>query len=315
MPRPVTYNATLLEKESLSETLALFRIGMDEIPPENNPWFESGQYISLGLNVEEDPGKPQAVLRPYSIASEPEERRWLEFYIRRVSNPESEKPFTHMLWRLQEGERLYAGPRIAGRFTASHTVGAADTRLKVFVAAGTGLAPFVSMVRSHEQRGDTAGLRRLVVLHGASHVHELGYRERLEAARNGAGIRYLPTISRPQQNPDWTGHHGRVESFFEDGKIGDLEGELELTGSGLRPDKAVVYVCGFTSTITETLFRLIRRGFVPEDRRLRRMLEMPAEAPASLFFEQYDTEPLIDPKDEAKIAQLRADFRAHAAGS
>jgi ferredoxin--NADP+ reductase len=298
MGKPVVYNATLVGREDLSPTLALFRVLPDDIPPADRPWFESGQYVSLGVNVD-DAAAPHATLRPYSIASAPEERRWLELYIRLAAVPESPEPFTPLLWKVPVGARLYASLKIAGRFTETHTVGAEDRRLRVFAAAGTGIAPFVSAARSAAARGRDDLLSRMAVLHGASHVHELGYRQDLEALVP-RGLRYVPTISRPADNPDWSGHRGRVETAFD--------------GMDLAPGHSVVYVCGFTGTITATVERLVRRGFVPEDRRLRRLLQVPENAPPSLFYEQYDTTPILDPKDEVRLAELRAEVRARVAG-
>jgi ferredoxin--NADP+ reductase len=297
MGKPVVYNATLVGREDLSESLALFRVLPDDVPPPERPWFESGQYVSLGLNVD-DAAAPHATLRPYSIASAPEERRWIELYIRLAAVPESPEPFTPLLWQVPVGGRLYASPKIAGRFTETHTVGPGDRRVRVFAAAGTGIAPFVSAARSAAARGRDDLLARMVVLHGASHVHELGYRADLEALVP-RGLRYVPAISRPAANPGWTGHRGRVETTFD--------------GMDLAPDRAVVFVCGFTGTITASVERLVRRGFVPEDRRLRRLLQVPEGAPPSLFYEQYDTTPIVDPKDEVRLSELRAEVKARVA--
>jgi len=51
--------------------------------------------------------------------------------------------------------------------------------------------------------------------------------------------------------------------------------------------------------------RLLRRGYVPEERRLRRLIGIKDEAKPTLFFEQYDLEPVFDPNDQALIAELR----------
>jgi len=74
----------------------------------------------------------------------------------------------------------------------------------------------------------------------------------------------------------------------------------------------VVYVCGFTGTISATVLRLLRRGFVPEDRRLRRLVGIAESARPNLFYEQYDTAPLIDPADVALLERLREEVRARA---
>jgi ferredoxin--NADP+ reductase len=282
-------NATLVERIDLDPTLAIFRIRPDTIPAEGESWFLPGQYVTIGA---------AGIQRAYSIASEPGERRWLEFYIRFARDPATESPLTHVLWTFPVGARLHIGEKIAGRFTLERTVAAGDTRSKLLVAAGTGLAPFVSMVRRARRADDTSALGRLVVLHGVSHPHELAYRDELEEASRH-GLRYMPTVSRPAGHPEWTGQTGRVESLLEDGR---------LSAVAVRPEQALVYVCGFKDTIAGAVRRLLRRGYIPEDRRLRRMLGIAESAPPSLFFEQYDLEPVFDPKDQALIDALRAEL-------
>ena len=74
----LTENATLLERIEIDPTLVIFRIRPDAIPASGEPWFLPGQYVTIGIG---------GVQRAYSIASEPEERRWLEFYIRFAREP------------------------------------------------------------------------------------------------------------------------------------------------------------------------------------------------------------------------------------
>lgn len=305
--KPVPENATLLDWEELSPTLRIFRIRPDAIPPLGEKWFEAGQYVMLGLNVEQQ-GRAFSVQRAYSVASPPEERRWLELYIRRIAHPETELPFTHLLWARPRGDRLHVGRRFAGRFTLAQTVRPEDPRLRVFVAAGTGLAPFVSIVRSELERGGAAQVAKMVVLHGARHPQELGFREDLELVLNRLSQRYWPTVSRGDGAPGWPGHRGRVETFFDDEKLETLEQRLGLAAGGLTPGTALVYVCGFRGTIAESVVRLISRGFVPDDRRLRQILEVPEDAESSLFFEQYDPGLIIDPMDETLLQKLRLAF-------
>ena len=307
MPKPLPYNATLLEREDMGPTLAIFRIRPDEMPAPGELWFEPGQYVSLGLNYE-DSGEPSSVQRAYSIASEPEERRWLEFYVRCVAPPHSAYPFTHLLWEIGPGDRIHVGRRCTGHFTLNRSVGPGDARIKLFVAAGTGLAPFASMIRSRRRRLPTRSQGRFVLLHGARHAHELGYREEMEPALGEIQGHYLPTVSRPEANPRWTGAKGRVESFLDGEKVEALESRLGLAKGGLAPANAVVYVCGFKGTIAGSLDRLLCHGFVPADRRVRRVLEIPEVSPPSLFFEQYDTDPILDPNDRERIERLKSDL-------
>ena len=293
-------NATLVERTDIAPSLAIFRVRPDTIPEKDKPWFLAGQYVTLGLG---------SLQRAYSIASEPGERGWLEFYIRYARNPETETPFTHRLWEIPPGGRLHVGDKIVGRFTLQRTrAGEGDQRIRLLLGAGTGLAPFVSMVRHAIRANDAAALSRMVLAHGASHPEELAYRDELQDAAARWGLRYYPTVSRAAEHPEWTGRKGRVERLLMDEGAKGVEAELGMAPGELHPERAAAYVCGFRGTIAETVRVLLRRGFVPEDKRLRRMLGMPEALPPSLFFEQYDLEPVFDPKDTDLIESLRKDI-------
>jgi NAD(P)H-flavin reductase len=98
--------------------------------------------------------------------------------------------------------------------------------------------------------------RDIVLLHGASYDHDLAWRDELEpmAANGEFPIRYLPTVSRPQQCPGWTGLTGRVETV--------VPGELDELG--LNPETATLYLCGNPDMITAVEEIGTERGFPPE---------------------------------------------------
>jgi ferredoxin-NADP reductase len=205
-PKPLTYNATLTQRIDLTEALAIFRITPDA-PPERDAhgaWFTAGQYCVIGLNND---AKPElgSVRRSMSIASAPEDQGPIEFYIRWVAKPESENPLTHLLWKVRDTDRVYLRPVPAGVFTVKDTIGDDDPRLRILVAAGTGSAPFVSMIRSELRRNPKADLSKYVLLHGASYDKDLGYREELEPLTKTHGLRYYGTVSRPKECPGWSG--------------------------------------------------------------------------------------------------------------
>jgi ferredoxin--NADP+ reductase len=127
-----------------------------------------------------------------------------------------------------------------------------DERTHLFVSTGTGIAPFISMVRETMAAGQP---RRTVMLHGCSYVNELGYREMLEELeRDGRyPLQYVPTISRPDhpRNAGWEGRTGRAESV-----VASVCHDLAL-----RPDKTVVYICGNPEMILNVERILMDRGF------------------------------------------------------
>ncbi|MEM6295219.1 MAG: hypothetical protein AAGA54_28365 [Myxococcota bacterium] len=315
MAKLLDYNATVTQRIDLEPTLSVFRLKPDApFSSEPGAWFVPGQYLTIGMNravVEgaDDP-RPVSVRRPMSIASAPEDEGDVEFYIRKVGTPESDLPLTHLMWPIQVGDRMYCRPNPAGKFTVEDTCGAEDARLKVTLAAGTGLAPFVSMVRSRIAKDASADLSDFAVLHGASYPTGLGYREELAGLAGSNGLKYLPTISRPQQVEGWTGFEGRAEALFGEANMPKTEVALGLGEGGLLPTNAVVLICGLQGTIANALLALIPRGFVPDNRRLRRVLEVPEDAKASVFWEQYDSTPVLDVKDEALMERLRTQLHA-----
>ncbi len=306
MARPLVYNASLVRRDDLTPDLAVFHVRHD------TPWgrpghpaFEAGQYIVIGLNNEDEPALG-SVRRSMSIASAPEQLEAVELYIRRVVEPTSDNPLTALLWRQSVGARVHLTRRATGKLTVAATVGTDDPRLLVMVAAGTGLAPFVSIVRGRVLRDPGADLSRIAILHGASYPGDLGYRQELERYARVHGLRYLPTVSRPREAPEWRGATGRVEEHLRAERLGALEAFLDLAPGELTPARVAVMVCGLEGTIGAVLRRTLARGFVPEQRRMRRALGIPSELPPSLWWEQYDAEPIIDTSDAALVAELRA---------
>ena len=99
--------------------------------------------------------------------------------------------------------------------------GVPDNRRMVLIGGGTGLAPFISYSLYLKSIGSK---REIIVLHGASYVDELSYRELLteleyesmDKGKDNWNFRYRASISRPQEwfNRSWSGHKGRVESFL-----------------------------------------------------------------------------------------------------
>jgi ferredoxin--NADP+ reductase len=312
MAKLLEYNATLTERVDITDALSLFRVTPDQ-PPAQRLWFTPGQYCVLGLNNSEKSALG-SVRRSMSIASAPEDDGPIEFYIRWVAKPESDNPLTHLLWKLKNGDRVYMRAVAAGVFTVKDTIGLDDPRIRVMVAAGTGSAPFVSMVRSELRRNPTADLSNWVLLHGASYPADLGYRDELMRMSAEHGLKYWGTVSRPKEAPDWNGDCGRVEGFFEGARLADLEHRLGLPPGGFTPKNVVIYICGLTGTITGTIIPLIDRGFVPDFKRIREALAVPAEVKDSVFYEQYDTEPVINIKDPTVVEPLRARMQKALAG-
>ncbi len=230
------YNATLVKRIDHNEDLATFWVRFNGAPTP----FQPGQYMTIGVYAD-----GRLVQRPYSVASPPAVAGddGYEFYVRLVPILR----FTTLLWRLPVGHGMrMIGPK--GRFLLEPN----DQRTHLFVATGTGIAPFVSMMRQALHDGQP---RRTVLLHGCSYRDELGYRELMESwERNGTyPVSYVPTISRWREarNSGWEGRTGRAEAVL---------GEV-CESYGLQPEETVVYICGNPDMIINVEELLLSRGF------------------------------------------------------
>ncbi len=221
-------NATLIGRTDLTDAIAIYRVRPDDGP---RP-FVAGQYFSLGLIVE---GTLQ--LRPYSTASA-EGSEDLEFLIRRVPGG----TFTPALWNTAVRDRVVLG-RAKGLFRLQ----ADDPRSHLFVATGTGLAPFIAMLAAISRRPTRP---RAVVVHGVAFVDELAYRDHLGLLHSQGAVSYLPIVSRAGETPHraWDGAHGRtthvLPGLFED----------------LDPLSTVAYLCGNPAMIEDARGVLGRIG-------------------------------------------------------
>ena len=197
------------------------------------------------------------VRRAYSIASHPENKKCFEFVIRWVRKPFPGR-LTTELFNAKEGDEVkWIKP--TGHLTINDELpnGEPDTRRIVCIGGGTGLAPFVSYAQHLHDIGDK---REIVVLHGASYVDELSYKQLLtdlenESIDGGAdkwNFKYRAAISRPQEwfNRAWTGQTGRVEQFLRS-KIGEKSPLEELVGDKITKDNTMFYICGWQELLME----------------------------------------------------------------
>jgi ferredoxin--NADP+ reductase len=252
-------NATVQRATQVSPELRILRVLPDDGEPRR---FQAGQFAVLGLpptaprhplsDREDGLEYPTRLIRrAYSIASASDGESILEFYIALVRSGE----LTPRLFELQAGDRLWLGPKVAGLFTLDQVPTGADV---VMIGTGTGLAPYMSMLRTHLECGNG---RRFVVIHGAKHSWDLGYRgELVSLAKACPNLSYLPTITRADEEPvPWGGRVGRVQ---------DAWSELRQGAAGYRPtpESAHVFLCGNPAMI-ESMERLLADdGFLPADR-------------------------------------------------
>jgi ferredoxin/flavodoxin---NADP+ reductase len=248
------YNATVTAREEINPQLIVLRVQPDGLLFD----FEPGQFAVLGLlgeeprvleaSDEDPPVRPDRLIRrAYSIASASVQKEYLEFYLNLVGSGS----LTPRLFALKPGSRLFLGPKASGVFTLDRVE---PGRSVILIATGTGLAPYMSMLRTI--LAEEAN-RRFVVLHGARYSWDLGYRAELESlARVRRNLTYIPSITRPAEDPHFRGLTGRVQTLVADGVI-QRESEVDLA-----PASADVFLCGNPGMIIATIEILVKLGFV-----------------------------------------------------
>jgi ferredoxin/flavodoxin---NADP+ reductase len=202
--------------------------------------FRSGQFAMIGLEVS---GRP--LLRAYSLASANYEEQ-LEFFSIKVQDG----PLTSRLQHLQVGDSILVNGKPTGTLVLDNLLPGRNLYL---MATGTGLAPFLSIIKDPEtyERYDT-----VILVHGCRQVAELAYdklitQDLLSHEYLGEMVRekliYYPTVTRePFRN------RGRLTGLITSGQ---LFADIEL--EPLAPAHDRVMMCGSPSMLKD-LVRIIR---------------------------------------------------------
>jgi len=161
---------------------------------------------------------------------------------------------------------VFLGPKATGLFTLDRVP---PEKGAVLIATGTGLAPYLSMLRTMLV---SETKRRFVVLHGARFSWDLGYRGELETlARLRPNFTYIPSITRTDEDPHFVGQTGRVQALVEQGVI-----EKE-SGISLDPALVDVFLCGNPDMVKAVYALLEAKGFVVDQ----------PKKPGSVHVEEY----------------------------
>jgi len=250
-------NATLVERRNASDTHVIVKLRPDELPIRA---FTPGQFLTVGLplparvrnagKLELAAERTRLVKRAYSIASSPLDTGAYELFLAVVPGGR----LTPELWKLSVGDRCWISPEALGSFTLDNVPRDADL---VLVATGTGVAPYVSMLRTHS--GDERW-RRAALVHGACRADDLAYREEMEdLARRDASFAYVPLVSR-ETGACWSGLRGRVQLALEPPLF------RERAGFDLDPAAVHAFLCGNPAMIHDVRNLLAARGFAAESR-------------------------------------------------
>jgi len=230
---------TVLEVHHWNDSLFSFKTTRDP-----SLRFRNGHFVMIGLQVD---GKP--LLRAYSVASANYEDN-LEFLSIKVPDG----PLTSRLQHLKPGDNVLVGRKPTGTLVIDDLTPAPHLYL---FGTGTGLAPFMSIVRDPETY---ERFEKIVLVHGVREVSELAYADYLQTDLPGNDffgemvrerLIYYPTVTRePFRN------RGRITELIESDK---LTHDIGLPPLSPANDRAML--CGSPAMLADTRALLDARGF------------------------------------------------------
>ncbi len=246
------YNATITMFEPTHSDLWVLRVR----PDTGDTAYMPGQYASLGLGFWEarvdeavddnlDDRWFKLIRRSYSIShpifddngylARRTGENELEFYIVLVPPTDDNTPaLTPRLALKKPGDRIYLGPKVAGRYTLASVTDPWSTVL--FLSTGTGEAPHNAMVTELLRKGHMGPIVSAVTVRNWA---DLGYLEQhRELESRFSQYHYLPA---PTREPDVPKRY--LQDLIRDGDID------EITGHRFTPDASHVFLCGNPSMI------------------------------------------------------------------
>jgi ferredoxin--NADP+ reductase len=206
--------------------------------------FRNGHFVMIGLEVDGHP-----LLRAFSFVSANYDEH-LEFYSIKVADG----PLTSRLQHIKPGDPILVGRKPTGTLLVDHLL---PGKRLYLLATGTGLAPFMSIIRdpaTYER------FERVIVVHGVRFASDLGYRSYIEnelynhelvGEQAREQLLYYPTVTREAFR-----NQGRITTLIESGKL-----SADLGLPPLDPDHDRVMICGSPSVLKDLVALLDAGGF------------------------------------------------------
>ena len=201
--------------------------------------FDAGQFVRIALD--------EKVARPFSFVNPPDDPV-LEFY--GIVVPEG--PLSPRLAELRAGDRLLVATNPAGFLVLREVP---DAKTLWLVSTGTGIAPFLSILRSAEpwQR-----FRNVVLVHAVRHARELVYQDTIRKISQEHPLRTVTFVSRETAPGSLA---GRIPAAIADGRLESAAGvALDAAGSH-------VMLCGNPAMLKDATAALAARGLRKHRRR------------------------------------------------
>ncbi|MDH5579204.1 MAG: ferredoxin--NADP reductase [Betaproteobacteria bacterium] len=206
--------------------------------------FAAGQFTKLALDV-----GGERVARPYSLVNAPGAEP-LEFYY----NVVPAGPLSPRLAALEAGDTVHVAPNPAGFLVLREVPDAENLWL---IATGTGLGPFLSILRTD---APWARFARVTLVHATRTAADQAYRETIGGIGRARGARFgfIPFVSR---EPAAGALAGRVPDAIRDARL------ERAAQAGLTADSSHVMLCGNPAMVSDVSAALEARGMRKHRRR------------------------------------------------
>jgi len=221
--------------------------------------FENGQFVMIGLPVEQPDGSTRPLMRAYSIASANWEEE-LEFFSIKVQDG----PLTSRLQHIRPGDSILIGRKPTGTLLIHDLHPGRNLYL---LGTGTGFAPWLAVIKdpaTYER------FERVILCHGVRNARDLAYRDYIvnELPRHeflgeqiAKQLRYYPAVSREAFVVDGHDQHGRLTDLMDSGRMME---HLGLEALDPAHDRAMV--CGSPQMLADFRALLDARGFTAAPR-------------------------------------------------
>jgi ferredoxin--NADP+ reductase len=228
----------VIENRAWTDTLFSLRVECPRLA------FEAGQFVRIGLDIQ-----GERIARPFSFVNAPDDPV-LEFY--GVIVPEG--PLSPRLARLAPGDTLWVADNPAGWLILSEVPPARELWL---VATGTGIAPFLSILRTPApwQRYE-----RVILVHGARRADELVYGDLIDALGRMHGDRFLQIEFTSREKAPHA-LEGRIPAALADGRL------EAAAGAPIAPERSQFMLCGNPGMLKDMQSVLATRGLRKHRRR------------------------------------------------
>lgn len=206
--------------------------------------FEAGQFVRIALDI-----AGERVARPFSFVNPPQDPVQ-EYY--GIVVPEG--LLSPRLEKLVAGDTLHVATNPSGFLVLAEVP---EAEVLWLMATGTGLAPFLSILRTEALWQRYA---RVVLVHAVRRAEELVYRELVDAvaaARPGRLAR-VDFVSR-ERHPG--AFEGRIPAAITDGRL------EAAAGAPLEPGRAQVMLCGNPEMVRDAVAALGAKGLKKHRRR------------------------------------------------